>query len=141
MVSGYRQIKYSQLNSDVFTEIVHDFSIIKPSSGSHFVKFIPDINSTVKWATAKNGKRYEGKIIFHFKEKEFNSPNIISRSLIWDLGSQKSVSTSGGAEMEFTLSNNYFYELLKYNVPYSDIQKENNQVRQNKKNLKHQTYP
>jgi hypothetical protein len=108
------------------TEIVHDFSIIKPSSGSHFVKFRPDLNSTLEWETAKNGKRYEGKIIFNFKEKEFDSPNTISRSLIWDLGSQKSTNTDGGDEIEFTLANNYFYELLKYNVPYSDVQKENN---------------
>lgn len=108
------------------TEIVHDFSISKPSSGSHYVKFLPDLTSSVKWLTAKNGKRYEGKIIFNFKEKEFNSTNTISRSIIWSLGSQKSTNTSGGSEMEFTLANNYFFELLKYNVPYSDVQKENN---------------
>ena len=108
------------------TEIVHDFSIKKPSSGSHYVKFTPDLNSEVQWVTSKNGKRYEGKIIFHFKEKEYNSPNTISRSIIWSLGSEKSTNTTGGYEMDFTISNNYFYELLKNNIPYSDVQKENN---------------
>ncbi|MBI9036997.1 MAG: hypothetical protein JEY97_02585 [Bacteroidales bacterium] len=108
------------------TEIVHDFSISKPSSGSNYVKFIPDLNSTLKWVSAKNGKRYEGKIIFNFKEKEYNSPNPIIRSITWSLGSLKSTNTDGGTDMEFTISNNYFYELLKYNVPYSDVQKEEN---------------
>jgi len=108
------------------TEIVHDFSIKKPSAGSHYVKFAPDLNSSLQWVTAKNGKRYEGKIIFNFKEKEYNSSNLISRSITWSLGSLKSTSTNGGIDMEFTLANNYFFELLTYNVPYSDAQKENN---------------
>ncbi len=108
------------------TEIVHDFSIKKPSSGSHYVKFAPDFNSSLQWVTSKNGKRYEGEIIFNFKEKDYNSPDTISRSIMWSLGSVKSTNTLGGSEMEFTLSNNYFYELLKYNVPYADVQKENN---------------
>ncbi len=122
--------KLKILNTDSIitaeTEIVHDFSISKPSSGSPYVRFNPGQIKSLEWSSTKNGKRYEGKIIFNFKEKEYNSPNLITRSLIWNLGTTKSVSTDGNIDMEFTIANDYFYELLKYNVPYSDIQKENN---------------
>ena len=108
------------------TEIVHNFSITKPTYGSTYFKFLPGISPKFKWATAKNGKRYEAKIIFNFKEKEFNSSNIIKRSIVWDLGAKKSSSTTGGSEMEYLLSSDYFFDLISNNVPYSDAEKESN---------------
>ena len=103
------------------TDPVNDFSMTKPTAGSKFVKFQPEIpTANVEWESAKNGKRYEVVIRFNFKELKEESPDTIYRYIDWNLGTFKSLSTQGGEEMYATYQPASFYTILSNRVPYED---------------------
>ena len=110
------------------TKLVNDFDIHKPRLNSltqptiHF----PTNESTreVMWSTAKNGRRYQLKIYFHFRE-HLAGGETKDRTLTWkSFNIQRSKDTDGGNTMKITFPNNRFYEFVEENAPYEDQQTE-----------------
>lgn len=55
------------------TRLVHDFEIFRPQSQASFP---PGFNFQVKWAQAKEGKRYQLLIRFHYIEFQKSNPSV-----------------------------------------------------------------
>ncbi len=108
------------------TNLVNDFSITKPSAGSKFIQFKPDTEGSVEWNSAKNGRRYEVVIRFHYKEVLMDSPDTVYKYMDWALGTKKSVDDDGGDELSISYNNNSFYTIIKDRIPYTDAGQEAN---------------
>ena len=116
------QIGSKQVSS--LTPVVKQFSIVKPSAGSNFIKILYDTEPNVEWISAVNGLRYEVVIRFNFKELMLGGPDTVSRYEDWALGVKKSKGTGGGEDMEIRYSGNGFYAWIQESVPYEDPDKE-----------------
>ena len=106
------------------TELVHDFSIIKPSAGSAFIKFTYSSESAAEWSSSKNGKRYEVIIRFNFIEKSVDNPDTTYRYIDWFLGTKKSQSLQEGEGMEILYLGESFFNICENNIPSEDPAKE-----------------
>ena len=116
------QVGEKQVTSE--TELVHDFSIVKPSAGSAFIKFTYTSKSAADWRSAKNGKRYEVIIRFNFIEKSVNDPDTTYRYVDWILGTRKSQSLQGGESMEIAYLGETFFSICENSIPYENPAKE-----------------
>jgi hypothetical protein len=108
------------------TNLVNDFSITKPNSGSQTVQFKKGNEGEIAWSSAKYGKRYEVVIRINYKEVLFDSPDTIFKYIDWGMGTKKSASDKGGEDMVIKYSNDGFYNILHDQVPYDDPAVEEN---------------
>ena len=109
------------------TNLVHMFSIDKPSAGAKFIMFKPGTPpADIEWTSAKYGKRYEVLIRIKYKEVLFDSPDTVYTYVDWYMGTKKSVEDEGGEEMKVSYSNDAFYTLIANEIPYEDAAKEAN---------------
>jgi hypothetical protein len=108
------------------TNLIHNFSISKPSAGSKFIQFRKGTDSEVEWESAKYGKRYEIVIRYKYKEVLYDSPDTVYTHVDWALGTRKSVNDKGGEDMSVPYSNDGFYTFLGDQIPYDDVEKEAN---------------
>lgn len=104
------------------TNLVNDFYIDKPNAGgsASFVSINP---VDIKWTSAKNGKRYQITIRFHYKEKSIAS-DTIERYSDWVFSPVTSIDTKAGREMKIQYTGKAFYDNLDATVPYDDPVKE-----------------
>ncbi|NVO19330.1 MAG: DUF4249 family protein [Bacteroidetes bacterium] len=105
------------------TNLIQDFSIIKPSSLK--IGFDRKITTTqeLKWRSAVNGRLYLPVIRFYFKES--SSPNdTLMRVIDWVFPSTVSADVEGGKEMSIGYKNEQFYNLCETQIPYTDQAKE-----------------
>lgn len=65
----------------------------------------------VIWETALKAKRYELMMKFHFDEVSFQG-NVTKKSIVWDLGSQKSINSDGGEQLNKKFNGLAFFELV-----------------------------
>ena len=122
-VTTYEYVMKVYVNDRVITattNLVHDFSITKPSSGSKFIMFRTDTEGEIEWISAKFGKRYEVVIRMKYKEVLFDSPDTVYTYVDWGMGTKKSVSNEGGDEMKIVYSNDGFYNFIANQIPYQD---------------------
>jgi hypothetical protein len=108
------------------TNLVHVFSIDKPSAGAKFVMFRPGTTADIEWASAKYGKRYEVLIRINYKEVLFDSPDTVYTYVDWNMGTKKSTEDMGGEDMKISYSNDAFYNFIANEIPYEDAEKEAN---------------
>lgn len=101
------------------TPIVNYFTIERPSAGAAFVRIRYDNDYTVRWNSAKNGRRYEVFIRFNFRELFQGSTDTVSRSMDWALGTQKSQSINGGEDMITIYSGTAFFNWIDQNIRYN----------------------
>ena len=74
----------------------------------------------VFWETAKKAKRYELLMKFHFDEVSY-SGQVVSKSISWNLGSQTSINSEGGGELNKKFNGLAFFELINSKLSgYSD---------------------
>lgn len=104
------------------TPLVHDFTVLKPIYNHPTVPTLtfPDNNSSksISWYSAVNGKRYEVVMRFNFKEKFFDNPDTLLRTIETRYPGRKSLTDEGGEEMEIQFSNESFYIWLQNSIPY-----------------------
>ncbi|MBM78907.1 MAG: hypothetical protein CL846_10540 [Crocinitomicaceae bacterium] len=72
----------------------------------------PEYNDhRVDWNTASKAKRYELMLKFHFDEVSTQG-QVTKKSIDWDLGSQKSINSDGGEELNKKFNGLAFFELI-----------------------------
>jgi len=113
------------------TILIHDFSITQP-------KYLPpphqpttlnirrSITSIQKfiWENAVNGKRYQFRFYFNYKELGFTGDTVYKK-IDWVFPLVNSESTSGNGESFVNYLNEDFFKLCETKIPYSDQAKEN----------------
>ncbi len=105
------------------TNLVHDFDIEKPRQGQK-INFKANTPLNVKWVSAKNGKRYELMIRFHYKEINKHTLDTLNKYIDWSFGDKKSMTLYGGEEMEIQYHGNQFFSLLENQLSYNpDIER------------------
>jgi hypothetical protein len=106
------------------TNLINNFTIVKPSAGSPFVQFRTGTEGSIEWKSAKYGKRYETVVRIKYKELFVDNPDTVFKYIDWGMGTKKSVSDNGGEDMIIKFSNDAFYTVLGNQVPYDDPVKE-----------------
>ncbi len=91
------------------TNIVRDFPINLPVNR---INFHLTSGGRVTWNSAVNGKRYEVRLLFHYRELRPNSPDTTSHTLNWRLGTYTSNTLQGGEGMEALYIGDDFYSRL-----------------------------
>lgn len=101
------------------TKMVHNFHITYPV---RTISFVTD--KEVKWNSAVNGKRYEVKMVFHYRELLPGHADTIDKSIAWYVNTKHSVSDKGGELMTALYSGDNFYNLLKNKLkPIPNVQR------------------
>ncbi len=99
------------------TLIVNNFAITKPRNIISFVSQGEPTDGEIEWNSALNGKRYETFYIFNYQELRPSASDTLDLSVKWYLGSQESLETDGGENMEERYSGDKFYGRLNEELP------------------------
>jgi len=102
------QIKKGNDDIEASTPVVNDFAITYP-----IYKITFKYDKEIQWKSAKNGKRYEVSLTFHYKELLPNTTDTLDKSISWSLGVKKSEGTEGNEPMGAPYSGEQFYSLLE----------------------------
>jgi len=104
------------------TSLIPDFYSTRPRAGSAYIKFLdnPDVFSVVEWEAPANGKHFQVKIRFNYREKSFNHTDSVNRYFDWGIGSYTADETEGGELFELTYKPDQFYDMCLNNIPYKD---------------------
>ena len=114
-------------NDNHFSE--DNLTIDKPSLGGFgeptiYFSMNEDFYQTVKWNTAKNGRRYQLEIHFRFEERTQNG-DVKKRTITWSsFDLKRSRNAEGGETMEIKFPDTEFYKFVADNVPYKNQEKE-----------------
>lgn len=100
------------------TVLVKGFSIKNPNALSK-ASFIQGSLTDVEWKSAENGRRYQLKIRFDYREYKTNDPStMVKKSLTWLVFSDiKSTTLDGGEDLATSFYGDGFYYAVKANVP------------------------
>ncbi len=101
-------IKKGNEDIEASTSVVNDFAITYP-----IYKITFKYDKEIQWNSAKNGKRYEVSLTFHYKELLPNTTDTLDKSISWSLGVKKSAGTEGDEPMGAPYSGEQFYSLLE----------------------------
>ena len=130
----YKALTYQKLNQDnrykLFitnkktgkqisgkTILVNNFYLKQPGPSTKFIKFKTN-ESHVEWVTGKNGRRYEVKIRFHYKElPATGGTDTVFKTFDWTLPTLSSAELTGGEVMSLPYVPKFFYTLLQKEVP------------------------
>lgn len=106
------------------TKLVKNLLILYPSP-SQIINLTNAVSpQKVKWISAENGKLYQLTIRFHYDEKEITSGVITPKYTDWGFSAQKSISISGGENMEVSFMGSDFYKFLKAMIsPNSNVER------------------
>jgi len=98
-------------NADVSsqTRVVQNFGVTFPTNR---INFHSTTTTAIRWVSAVNGKRYEAKLVFYYKELLPDNPDTPFKNLTWNLGMQRSINTNGGENMEIIIYGEEFYTRL-----------------------------
>lgn len=94
------------------TQLVRDFSVIKPSPSQPSVSFHATNPVQVKWYAAKFGRLYDVKIRFNYWEKNIVSGDSTFKYVDWNLGSLTAQKIDGTEIMETNYYGASFYSFL-----------------------------
>lgn len=89
-------------------ELVNDFRIFKPQNSISF----STANGKIEFTSAVDAYRFEGNLIFNYKELHPGSTDTLHKSMSWYLGSVKSSSLTGGEQMVFEYTPTSFFTRL-----------------------------
>jgi hypothetical protein len=104
------------------TSLIHNFYFKSPSSGSKNLSLqraIPQTNKII-WQNAKNGKRYQFRFYFNYKELGLKGDTVY-RKIEWIFPEQTTESTDGVGESDVSFKNEDFYKLCESKIPYIDL--------------------
>jgi hypothetical protein len=110
------------------TRLVHNFSITKPSAGAKTLSLKRSVTQPNKfeWDNAENGKRYQFRFYFNFKELNFGSNDTVYRKIEWLFPEVVSEKIDGTGESSVGYTNEQFYLLCENKIPYTDAAAEEN---------------
>ncbi|MBU1008877.1 MAG: DUF4249 family protein [Bacteroidetes bacterium] len=91
------------------TPVVQSFDVIYPSNR---INFHSTATGRISFMTAKEGKRYEVNLSFHYKELRPGNPDTLFKTMNWGMGMKRSVSLSGGEEIDISYTGADFYSRL-----------------------------
>jgi hypothetical protein len=103
------------------TNLIHNFNFTKPSAGAKTLSFKRSITQPMKfvWQNAENGKRYQLK--FYFNYKELNLAGDTTYKLIeWIFPEETTEKTDGNGESDVAYLNEDFYKLCQTKISYAD---------------------
>ena len=92
------------------TRLVDNFSISKPVNR---ITFLADLEGSIEWYSAKNGKRNEVTLTFNYLELAPGDSDTLHKSVYWFLGVENSKTTDGGEGLDVTYNGSEFYSLLE----------------------------
>ncbi len=109
------------------TRLVNLFSVTKPSSGAKTMSFKRTITQPNKfaWTNAINGKRYQLRFQFNFKELTL-SGDTLRRKIDWVFAEKTSEKIDGTGESDVSYTNEEFFTVCESKIPYSDLATEEN---------------
>ncbi len=117
--SEYRfkaKIKSTGKIVEASTNMVHDFSIVRPISLAKYLDFSGNYMHTVEWRSAKNGKLYQ--LVIRFYYTDISAYGIkTSHYVDWVFPQIKSQRTDGGEKMKYDFMGSSFYSILKEKIP------------------------
>jgi hypothetical protein len=90
------------------TPLVSDFAITKPAG--YKINFTA--NSEIACNSSQNGKRYEFKFTFFYRELLQGTTDTLNKSISWDLGVAKSEHTSEGYTVALPYLGEQFFNVL-----------------------------
>ncbi len=98
------------------TEIVDDFVVTFPPRNFP-VSFATSTDYTtqdIKWASAKDGKRYDTKLVFHYNDQKVSGSDTVMEAHTIEMGLQtlKSFDIVGGKEMKIAVDGEDFYKIV-----------------------------
>lgn len=117
----YKLIIKNKLSGKLITSqtiMIHDFSITKPSS-IQTANFTARNPIEVTWSSAKNGRRYQLNIRFHYKEINLSTNDTTNHYVDWLFAPIKSNDFEDEKEMETSYVGQGFYANLHYKIPYN----------------------
>ena len=106
------------------TNLVHNFSIEQPyyNPVNPLIGFTSTLPMTVKWNSAKNGRRYQLLIRFHYTEINNYTSDSTELYVDWLIGTEKSSKLDGGEKMSTEIVGEGFFEILQDEIPLnSDV--------------------
>jgi hypothetical protein len=108
-----------EINSE--TRLIHNFSFSKPAQFTKTLNLKRSITQPNKfvWNNAVNGKRYQFRLYFNYKELN-TAGDTIYRKIDWVFPDQVSEKIDGSGESDVTYANEDFYTLCESKVPYID---------------------
>jgi hypothetical protein len=103
------------------TNLIHNFYITKPLSGSTSISFKRSSTSKNKfiWQNAINGRRYQLKVYFNYKELGIKGDTTYKK-LLWLFPEQVGESIDGDYKIEATYVNEDFFKACESKIPYTD---------------------
>jgi hypothetical protein len=112
------------------TNLIHNFNLTKPASGVKTLSFKRSITSAQKftWNNAENGKRYQLKFIFNYKELN-QSGDTTYKKADWLFPEETTENTDGSGESDVSYLNEDFFKFCESKIPYSDQASENNVIK------------
>ncbi len=93
--------------------LIANFSITSPANRVSFPTNPLLPNPSVGWLSAKNAKRYEVTMTFHYKQLLAGSIDTTFHSISWYVGSRVSDGLDGGEDLEITYAGSNFFTLLE----------------------------
>lgn len=100
-------------------DAVHEFRMTTPREGQRTFDFLSDNTQSVKWESAKFGRRYDVFIRFWFEEV-FNVTDTTDRYFDWKLGTARAKSLTNKEPMEISYTPTAFYDIARLQIPYKD---------------------
>ncbi len=109
------------------TRLVHNFSFSKPAQFTKTLNFKRSITQPNKfvWGNAVNGKRYQFRLYFNYKELT-TLGDTVYRKIDWVFPDNITEKIDGSGESDVNYVNEDFYKLCDSKVPYSDVAAEAN---------------
>ncbi len=100
------------------TMLLTNFNVTKPAPYNKFVSFIFNNQAAVEMKSVPNGKVYQAKFIFYYRDVFVDNPtDTIINEIVWDLGTLKSERISGGEELYFSYIPYTFFNIVKQRIP------------------------
>jgi hypothetical protein len=110
------------------TALIEPFDIATPTSilqqSISFVAATKLSDYTIAWTSAKNGMRYDVKLIFNYLEVDYSNPNLpdtAARKFEWTYAGIKSKSPRGGEKISLKVSGEDFLNRIKNAIPPAGI--------------------
>jgi hypothetical protein len=103
------------------TNLIHNFGITKPLSGSTSISFKRSNTSKNRfiWQNAINGKRYQFKVYFNYKELGIKGDTTYKK-VLWLFPEQVSESIDGDFTLEAVYVNEDFFTVCETKIAYTD---------------------
>lgn len=101
------------------TNLIDNFTISKPITKN--IAFVSMNSTAIEMKSPKNGKLFDAKFIFYYREVDITNPaDTVLKEIEWKLGTIKTERITGGENVYFQYVPYTFFNLLKQRIPEDD---------------------